>query len=152
MSNETGAMDTGAIMEMLPHRYPFLLIDKVVACRPRESITAIKNVTVNEPFFQGHFPGNPVMPGVLLLEVLAQACCILCYRSTGDLHPRLLYFLAGVDEARFRRPVKAGDVLVVQVDVEKEKRGMWRFSCSGTVDGEKAVSAIILCAPGGELQ
>ncbi|HEX9851765.1 MAG TPA: 3-hydroxyacyl-ACP dehydratase FabZ [Woeseiaceae bacterium] len=152
MNAGTGAMDVRAIMALLPHRYPFLLIDRIVECRPRESITAVKNVTVNEPFFQGHFPGNPVMPGVLVIEAMAQASGILSYLSTGDRIPRPLYFLAGIDEARFRRPVGPGDVLLIKVDVEKEKRGIWRFDCNGTVDGQKVVSARIMCAPGGELQ
>ncbi|MDH4046725.1 MAG: 3-hydroxyacyl-ACP dehydratase FabZ [Gammaproteobacteria bacterium] len=151
MSTDNGAMDITAIMDLLPHRYPFLLIDKVVECRPRESITAIKNVTANEPFFQGHFPGSPVMPGVLMLEVMAQACCVLCYRSLDENALRPLYFLAGVDEARFRRPVRPGDTLRVRIDVEKEKKGIWRFDCAGTVDGHKVASAKIMCAPGGEL-
>jgi 3-hydroxyacyl-[acyl-carrier-protein] dehydratase len=152
MTSTAGPMDVRAIMELLPHRYPFLLLDRVLECRPGESITAVKNVTFNEPFFQGHFPGNPVMPGVLVIEVMAQASGILSYLSTGARNPRPLYFLAGVDEARFRRPVVAGDVLKVQVDVEREKRGIWRFDCVATVEGEKAVSAKIMCAPGGELQ
>lgn len=145
-------MDAKAIMEWLPHRFPFLLIDRVLSCSPGESITAVKNVTSNEPFFQGHFPGNPVMPGVLVIEAMAQACCVLCYASTGARNPRPLYFLAGVDEARFRRPVVPGDSLTVQVDVEKERRGIWRFDCTASVGEEKAVSAKIMCAPGGELQ
>jgi 3-hydroxyacyl-[acyl-carrier-protein] dehydratase len=144
-------MDAKAIMDLLPHRFPFLLIDRVLHCVPGESVTAQKNVTANEPFFQGHFPGNPVMPGVLVIEAMAQACCILCYLSTGAKNPRPLYFLAGVDEARFRRPVGPGDVLDVRVDVEKEKRGIWRFDCAVTVRGERAVTAKIMCAPGGEL-
>jgi 3-hydroxyacyl-[acyl-carrier-protein] dehydratase len=90
MNGLAGEMDIKAIMEMLPHRYPFLLIDKVVECTPGKSIVARKNVTVNEPYFQGHFPGNPVMPGVLMLEALAQACCVLCHRSAGDSSARLL--------------------------------------------------------------
>ncbi len=152
MNTESGAMDVRAIMELLPHRYPFLLIDRIVECHPRKSITAIKNVTVNEPFFQGHFPGNPVMPGVLIIEAMAQASGVLSYLSTGARNPRPLYFLAGVDEARFRRPVRAGDALVIKVDAEKEKIGIWRFACYCTVDGERVVSAKIMCAPGGELQ
>lgn len=152
MSSDVGSMDTKAIMELLPHRYPFLLLDKVLNCQAGKSITAIKNVTANEPFFQGHFPGNPVMPGVLVIEVMAQACCVLCYASTGARNPRPLYFLAGVDDARFRRPVVPGDTLTVQVDVEKERRGIWRFDCVASVGPDKAVSAKIMCAPGGELE
>ena len=136
-------------MELLPHRYPFLLLDRVVQCTPGESATAIKNVTVNEPFFQGHFPGNPVMPGVLIVEAMAQACCILSYRSDGEQEPRPLYFLAGVDDARFRRPVTAGDMLQVTAELENEKRGIRRFNCNATVDGRRAASARIMCAPGG---
>jgi 3-hydroxyacyl-[acyl-carrier-protein] dehydratase len=145
-------MDVKAIMELLPHRYPFLLLDKVVDCVPHKSITAIKNISGNEPFFQGHFPGNPVMPGVLIIEMMAQACCVLCYRSTGESNPRPLYFLAGVDEARFRRPAGPGDVLRSEISVEKEKRGIWRFDCKATVDEQPVASAKIMCAPGGKLQ
>lgn len=152
MSADSGAMDAKAIMQLLPHRFPFLLIDKVLRCQPGESITALKNVTVNEPFFTGHFPDNPVMPGVLVIEALAQACCLLCYSTVDTSQGRPLYFLAGVDEARFRRPVLPGDTLALQVDVEKEKRGIWRFDCVASVGEAKAVTAKIMCAPGGELQ
>ena len=144
-------MDVGQIMQLLPHRYPFLLIDRITECIPGESVTAIKNVTFNEPFFQGHFPGNPVMPGVLIIEVMAQAGGILSYLSTGERDPRPLYYLVGVDDARFRRPVSAGDTLVVKVEVDNEKRGIWRFACNATVDGRRTVSARIMCAPGGVL-
>jgi len=142
-------MDVTQIMELLPHRYPFLLIDKITACTPGESVTAIKNVSFNEPFFQGHFPGNPVMPGVLIIEAMAQAGGVLSYLSTGERDPRPLYFLVGVDDARFRRPVSAGDTLLLSVAVENEKRGIWRYRCEASVDGRRAVSARIMCAPGG---
>ena len=149
MTTESGAMDVRQIMELLPHRYPFLLLDRITQCTPGESITAIKNVTVNEPFFQGHFPDNPVMPGVLIIEVMAQACCVLSYRSDEAQDPRPLYFLAGVDDARFRRPVSAGDTLLVTVELQNEKRGIRRFNCNAVVDGRRAASARIMCAPGG---
>ncbi|MBT8084773.1 MAG: 3-hydroxyacyl-ACP dehydratase FabZ [Woeseia sp.] len=135
-------------MKYLPHRYPFLLIDRIVKCTPGEQITAIKNVTMNEPFFQGHFPGNPVMPGVLIIEAMAQAGGVLSHLSDSGLKPRPLYFLAGVDDARFRRPVTAGDQLELVVRKEKVRGGMWRYGCEAFVAGQLAVSARILCAPG----
>lgn len=151
MTNEPGAMNVQQIMELLPHRYPFLLIDKISECTPGSSVTAVKNVTVNEPFFQGHFPGNPIMPGVLVIEAMAQAGGILSYLSTGERVPRPLYYLVGVDDARFRRPVVAGDTLQVNVQVENEKRGIWRYRCEASVEGRRAVTARIMCAPGGTL-
>lgn len=148
MSNDEAVLEATGIMQYLPHRYPFLLIDRIVACTPGESITAIKNVSINEPFFQGHFPGNPVMPGVLVIEAMAQAGGVLSHLSDTNLTPRPLYYLAGVDDARFRRPVTAGDRLEIVVRTDKVRRGMWRYVCEATVDGRAAVSARILCAPG----
>ncbi len=148
MTENAAVLEATGIMKYLPHRYPFLLIDRIVACTPGESITAIKNVTINEPFFQGHFPGNPVMPGVLIIEAMAQAGGVLSHLSDAGLSPRPLYYLAGVDDARFRRPVTAGDRLEITVRTEKVRRGMWRYGCEATVDGCEAVSARILCAPG----
>lgn len=135
------------IMECLPHRYPFLLIDRIEALVPGESITARKNVSINEPFFQGHFPGRPVMPGVLIIEAMAQAGGVLSHVTHADLEPKPLFFLAGVDEARFRQPVVAGDQLQVDVEVDKVVRGIWRYSGTATVDGRRVVTAKILCAP-----
>lgn len=147
MTNDTGPLNVQEIMERLPHRYPFLLLDRVISCKPGESIVAIKNVSVNEPFFQGHFPGRPVMPGVLIIEAMAQAGGVLSHITYADLDPKPLFFLAGVDEARFRRPVVAGDQLQVSVDVDRVSRGMWRYRCEASVDGVRAVTARILCAP-----
>lgn len=135
-------------MEALPHRYPFLLIDRVTSCVVGESITAFKNITNNEPFFQGHFPGKPVMPGVLVIEAMAQAGGILSYVTMIDVEPKPLFFLAGVDNARFRRTVLPGDQLVIQVNVARVKRGIWFYECKATVDGKIAVAADIMCAPG----
>lgn len=143
-------MDTIQIMEALPHRYPFLLIDRVIDLDPGKSITAIKNVSANEPFFQGHFPGRPVMPGVLIIEAMAQAGGVLSHVTLGDVTPKPLFFLAGVNNARFRRTVLPGDRLVLQVDVEKQKRGIWFYKCTAMVEGQLAVAADITCAPGGE--
>ena len=150
MTTDDIILDAGRIMELLPHRYPFLLIDKITACKPGESITALKNVTVNEPFFQGHFPGRPIMPGVLVIEAMAQAGGVLSHLTLGDVDPKPLFFLAGINKARFRRTVLPGDQLVVQVDVEKIKRGIWFYKCAASVDGQVVVSAEITCAPGAQ--
>lgn len=143
-------LDAVQISEALPHRFPFLLIDKVTACTAGESIVAVKNVTSNEPFFQGHFPGRPVMPGVLVIEAMAQAGGVLSHETMIDVHPKPLFFLAGVNNARFRRTVVPGDQLVIEVNVERIRRGIWFYKCSATVDGNLAVAADIMCAPGGE--
>lgn len=148
MTSNDSVLDATEIMRFLPHRYPFLLIDRILSCTPGEQITAIKNVSINEPFFQGHFPGNPVMPGVLIIEAMAQAGGVLSHLSGEGLSPRPLYYLASVDDARFRRPVTAGDQLRIVVAKEKVRRGMWRYACEAFVDDETAVSARILCAPG----
>ena len=147
MTDDAITLDVQGIMERLPHRFPFLLIDKITACTPGESITAVKNVTINEPFFQGHFPDHPVMPGVLIIEAMAQAGGVLSHLTHADMDPKPLYFLASVDEVRFRRTVGPGDQLIIVVEVDRVSRGMWRYRCEASVDGEKAVSARILCAP-----
>ena len=143
-------MDAVQISEALPHRFPFLLIDKVTACTAGESIVAVKNVTSNEPFFQGHFPGRPVMPGVLVIEAMAQAGGVLSHQTMIDVNPKPLFFLAGVNNARFRRTVVPGDQLVIEVVVERIRRGIWFYKCLATVDDKLAVAADIMCAPGGE--
>lgn len=148
MANKSPAMDALQIMATLPHRYPFLLIDRISECEPGHSVTAIKNISMNEPFFQGHFPGKPVMPGVLVIEAMAQAGGVLSHVTLGDVDPKPLFFLAGVNNARFRRAVLPGDQLVICVEVDKIKRGIWFYNCSATVDGQLAVSADITCAPG----
>lgn len=148
MTDDAMTLNATDIMRLLPHRFPFLLIDKIIDCVPGESITAIKNVSINEPFFQGHFPGNPVLPGVLVIEAMAQAGGVLSHITAGDVEPKPLYYLVGVDAAKFRRPVYAGDQLEVVVKVERIVRGMWRYACTASVDGKKAVTARILCAPG----
>ena len=149
MTNNATVMDAMQIMETLPHRYPFLLIDKITACEPGESITAVKNVSINEPFFQGHFPGKPVMPGVLIIEAMAQAGGVLSHVTLGDVEPKPLFVLAGVNNARFRRFVAAGDQLVIDINVEKVKRGIWFYKCTARVGDELAVAADVTCTPGG---
>jgi 3-hydroxyacyl-[acyl-carrier-protein] dehydratase len=142
-------LDAAAIMELLPHREPFLMLDEVIECTPHESVTALKHVAAEEPHFRGHFPGNPVMPGVLLIEAMAQAGGVLSHISNGDIEPRPLYFLARVEEARFRRPVVPGETVLIRVTAEKIKRGMWWYQCSASVEDQEVASALIVCAPGG---
>jgi len=139
-------MDINEIKNTLPHRYPFLLVDRVLEFEPGKSLVAIKNVTVNEPFFQGHFPEKPVMPGVLILEALAQATGLLAFRTEGrDAARDSLYYFVGIDKARFKRPVEPGDQLRLSVEVIKVKRGIWVFDTEATVDGKIAATAVIMC-------
>lgn len=133
------------IKNLLPHRYPFLLIDRVLDYELNKSLQALKNVTVNEPYFQGHFPMKPVMPGVLMIEALAQAAAILGSLSlSGTLEIEPLYLLVGVDNARFRQPVEPGDQLIINVDFLTVRRKIWKFSTYGTVADKKVASAEIL--------
>lgn len=140
-------MDIQQILKCLPHRYPFLLVDRVLELEKNKSIKALKNVTMNEPFFTGHFPELPVMPGVLILEALAQASGILAIETSDhpEKHKSLLYF-AGIDGARFRRIVKPGDQLILSVELIQMKRDIWKFKSEATVDGELACSAQLLAA------
>src|SRR5277367_4706923 len=126
--------DITEILRYLPHRYPFLLVDRVLECIPGESITALKNVTYNEPFFPGHFPGRPVMPGVMIIEALAQTAGILCFVTAG-IYPdeNTLFYFVGIDKARFRRPVVPGDQLILEAQVERVMRGIWCFSTRALV-------------------
>lgn len=140
-------LDINQILEHLPHRYPFLLIDRVTECKPGESLTGYKNVTFNEPYFTGHFPQRPVMPGVLILEALAQATGILAFQTVGKIpDENSLYYFVGIDKARFKQPVQPGDKLVLYVEFVKEKRGIWKFIGKATVDGNVVCSADIMCA------
>jgi 3-hydroxyacyl-[acyl-carrier-protein] dehydratase len=140
-------MDVNEIREYLPHRYPFLLVDRVLEITPGESIVALKNVTVNEPFFNGHFPEHPVMPGVLIVEAMAQAAGILGFK-TMDKKPQdgSIYYFVGSDKLRFKRPVVPGDQLKLEATILSEKRGIWKFAVKATVDGDMVSSATILCA------
>ncbi len=140
-------LDIHEILQHLPHRYPFLLIDRVTECNPGESLTGYKNVTFNEPFFTGHFPRRPVMPGVLILEALAQATGILAFRTVDKIpDENSLYYFVGIDNARFKQPVEPGDQLVLHVDFVKEKRGIWKFNGKASVDGKVVCSAELMCA------
>ena len=141
-------LDMQAILERLPHRYPFLLVDRVLECRPGESIRALKNVTYNEPFFPGHFPGRPVMPGVMIIEALAQAAGILCF-VTADVIPdhTTRFYFVGIDKARFRRPVVPGDQLLLTARLERSLRGIWRFSTVALVADAEVAHADMMVAP-----
>jgi len=138
--------DIQRVLEHLPHRYPFLLLDRVLSCVPGESIRALKNVTYNEPFFPGHFPAQPVMPGVLILESMAQATGVLAFRTAGK-QPEddTLYMLVGIDKARFKRSAAPGDQLLVDARLVRRSRGYWKFRAQAEVDGTMAAEAEILC-------
>ncbi len=134
VSSEPVQMDIHRILHLLPHRYPFLLVDRVLECRAWESIRALKNVSINEPFFPGHFPYRPIMPGVLILEAMAQATGLLAFHSLGEnAEDGIMYLLVGVDKARFKRPVEAGDQLVMEVRLKRELKGIYRFEGTATV-------------------
>ena len=138
--------DINKVMEYLPHRYPFLLIDRVIESEDDNYLTALKNVTVNEPFFQGHFPGEPVMPGVLILEAMAQATGLLAFSSMNDGHETKLYLLVGIDKARFRGQVIPGDQLTLKVRLKRNMRGIGIFECEALGDGEVVAEAEMMCS------
>ena len=140
-------MDVNQIREYLPHRYPFLLVDRVVELTEGKSIVAYKNVSVNEPFFNGHFPDQPVMPGVLIVEAMAQAAGILGFKTMGKTpQDGSMYYFVGSDKLRFKKPVVPGDKLELFAQILSEKRGIWKFEVRAEVDGKIVSSATILCA------
>lgn len=140
-------MDIQGIMKQLPHRYPFLLLDRIVECTPGESLVALKNVTINEPFFPGHFPQRAVMPGVLILEAMAQATGILAFATIGHPPgPNELYYFVGIDKARFREPVVPGDQILFKVKILAAKKSIWKFAGVAEVDGKVAAEAELMCA------
>lgn len=134
------------LMQLLPHRYPFILLDKVTELDSGKHIVAIKNVTINEPFFSGHFPGDPVMPGVLILESMAQAACVLAVSSRGDHAEQYRYYFTAIDGARFKKPVRPGDQLEHRVSVVKFRKNLWSFKGQSYVDGGLVCKAEIMCA------
>lgn len=140
-------MDIHKILKQLPHRYPFLLVDRVTALDKGKSIRALKNVTINEPFFEGHFPHRPVMPGVLMLEALAQAAALLAFDALDTApNDQMVYYFAGIDGARFKRPVEPGDQLVLEVEMLRMKAGIFKFKAAAKVGDETAVEAELTCA------
>jgi len=139
-------MDIHEVLEHLPHRYPFLLVDRVLEVIPNERIVALKNVTINEPFFPGHYPHHPVMPGVLVIEAMAQAAALLSFKSMGTKpSDDSVYYFVGIDNARFKRPVGPGDQLMLKVAITMNRRGMWKFSATAEVDGQVAAEADLIC-------
>lgn len=139
-------MDIHQILERLPHRYPILLLDRVLELEKNKYIRALKNVTINEHFFAGHFPRRPVMPGVLMLEALAQAAAVLSFESSGQLpDDRTVYYFAGIDNARFKRVVEPGDQLLLNVDLDRVRSGIWKYKARAMVGQELAVEAELLC-------
>lgn len=139
-------MDIHEVLRHLPHRFPFVMIDRVLDWKADEWLTAVKNVSINEPFFPGHFPHHPVMPGVLILEAMAQACAVLSMKTLGKLpQDDSVYYFLGIDKARFKRPVSPGDQLRIEVAVKRKMRGIWLFDASVTVDGEEVASAELMC-------
>jgi 3-hydroxyacyl-[acyl-carrier-protein] dehydratase len=146
--SDANAMDITQILKRLPHRFPFLLVDRVLDIVPGKSIRALKNVTINEPFFPGHFPGRPVMPGVLIIEALAQAAGVLAF-VTADVYPdeNSRFFFVGIDGARFRRPVEPGDQLILNATLERNLKGIWKLATEATVNDTVVCSATMMLAP-----
>lgn len=140
------SMDIHQILEYLPHRYPMLLVDKVLSCESGKSIVAVKNVTINEPFFAGHFPYHPVMPGVLIIEALAQAAAILTFMTHGHtVDKNSVYYFVGINKARFKKPVMPGDTLELSAEITRFTRGIWWFSTRARVAGQLAAEAELMC-------
>ncbi len=140
------SLDINQIKEYLPHRYPLLLVDRVLDWEAGKQITTIKNVTINEEFFNGHFPHKPVMPGVLMIEALAQSAALLAFLTMGQKpDDNAVVYFVGIDGARFKRPVEPGDQLKMQVEILRQSRGIWKFKASASVDGQLAVEGELMC-------
>jgi 3-hydroxyacyl-[acyl-carrier-protein] dehydratase len=139
-------MDIHEVLQYLPHRYPFLMIDRILECEPGKSILALKNVTINEPYFGGHFPHHPVMPGVLIIEALAQAAAVLTFKTEGAKGDRnSVYYFVGIDGARFKKPVTAGDTLRLHVTLARHVRGIWKFDAQARVEDAVVAQAQLMC-------
>jgi len=140
------SMDIHEILQYLPHRYPFLLVDRVLTCEPGKTIEAIKNVSINEPFFGGHFPHFPVMPGVLIIEALAQAAAILSFKTMGSKpDDKSVYYFVGIDGARFKKPVFAGDQLHLHVEITRTVKGIWKYAAKAKVNDQVVTEAELMC-------
>ena len=139
-------MDIHQVLQFLPHRYPFLLVDRVLSYEAGKNIVAMKNVTINEPFFNGHFPHHPVMPGVLIIEALAQAAAILTFKTHDHkADDNSVYYFVGIDNARFKKPVMPGDTLKLHAEIKRFARGIWWFTARATVDDQLATEAELMC-------
>jgi 3-hydroxyacyl-[acyl-carrier-protein] dehydratase len=145
---DTKSLDIDGILKRLPHRYPFLMVDRVLDVVPGKSIVAAKNISANEAYFQGHFPGHPVMPGVLIIEALAQAGGVLAYETAAAEENIWILYLVGIEETRFKQTVRPGDQLVLRVELEKRRRNLWRFKGVAEVDGKLVAETQILMADG----
>ena len=145
---ETYCIDVEGIMERIPHRFPFLLIDGILSCEPGASIVAVKNVTFNEPYFQGHFPGHPVMPGVLIVEAMAQAAGVLVWESVAPEERNFILYLVTVENTRFKAPVRPGARLLLSAELTSRRRNFWRFEATAKVDGRVVASTEFLQTPG----
>jgi 3-hydroxyacyl-[acyl-carrier-protein] dehydratase len=145
---EVVQLDIHSILKLLPHRYPFLMVDRVLECHAGQSIRALKNVTFNEPYFMGHFPQRPVMPGVMIIEALAQTAGILAFVTSGVVPDAdTKFYFVGIDKARFRKPVEPGDQLILQVQLTRSFKGIWRFSSAASVGDSEVASADMMVAP-----
>ncbi|SET17980.1 3-hydroxyacyl-[acyl-carrier-protein] dehydratase [Nitrosomonas marina] len=139
-------MDIHEILKYLPHRYPLLLVDKVLSIETGKSIVAVKSVSINEPFFQGHFPHHPVMPGVLIVEAMAQAAALLTLKSGGESNKEdTVYYFVGIDNVRFKKPVMPGDQLILKVSIDREIKGLWKYSARAEVDDQLVTEAKLMC-------
>ena len=139
-------MDIHEILKFLPHRYPLLLVDKVLSIEPGKNIVAVKSVSINEPFFQGHFPHHPVMPGVLIVEALAQAAALLTLKTSGETSKEdTVYYFVGIDNVRFKKPVMPGDQLALKVSIDREIKGLWKYSARAEVDDQLVTEAKLMC-------
>ncbi len=139
-------MDIHEILKYLPHRYPLLLVDKVLTIEVGKSIIAVKNVSINEPFFQGHFPHHPVMPGVLIVEALAQAAALLTLKTEGEMNKEnSVYYFVGIDNVRFKKPVMPGDQLVLKASIDRQIKGLWKYSAQALVDDQLVTEAKLMC-------
>ncbi len=140
------SMNIHEILKYLPHRYPFLLVNRVISCEPGKNISALKNVSMNEPFFSGHFPHYPVMPGVLIIEALAQAAAILTLRTANlTTNDDSLYYFVGIDGERFKKPVQPGDQLILKATILRERIGIWKYAVQAEVDGRVVTEAELMC-------
>jgi 3-hydroxyacyl-[acyl-carrier-protein] dehydratase len=145
---EVVQLDIHSILKLLPHRYPFLMVDRVLECHAGQSIRALKNVTFNEPYFMGHFPQRPVMPGVMIIEALAQTAGILAFVTSGVVPDAdTKFYFVGIDKARFRKPVEPGDQLILSVELARSFKGIWRFSSTASVGTSEVASADMMVAP-----
>jgi 3-hydroxyacyl-[acyl-carrier-protein] dehydratase len=139
-------MNIHEILKYLPHRYPFLLVDRVISFETGKDIVALKNVSINEPFFSGHFPHHPVMPGVLIVEALAQAAALLTLKTEDTINKdNTVYYFVGIDGVRFKKPVMAGDQLILKVAIERQIKGLWKYSARAEVDEQLVTEAVLMC-------